>query len=156
MTNINQILSSIGIDLQRIVVDQLAWPLNRQLATKLSMVPNFKVGDFLKSITDEELNVLVEDITEMPLSDHTAAELYLMVILLSVAEGLEVTDEVLDVRFESVVTLISFESLKRKGVVNIDYDLMSLDFGDTMDFVKATNIGLEVVKEVLDDEGKES
>jgi hypothetical protein len=140
-----------GIDMQAIINSHTAWPLNKQLATKLSVFPHFSIGEFFKSMSDEDVNFLSTAINETTMEDHAASEMFLMTMLLSLAEGLGLEDDNdLVRRYECFIVLVVCEAMARKGLAEIKHDNMSL--GEDMkmaDLVKATPTGMAVVAELL-------
>lgn len=140
-----------GINLERVINSHESWAINKVLATKLSLHPHFTVGEFFQSIADDDLEFLSKAITETNFEDHASAELFLMMILLCMAEGLEISDdESLEARFDMLTMFVTLESLRRKGMVEIKYENMS--FGDDMnhvDLVRATPEGVNLVAQLL-------
>jgi len=140
-----------GINLERVINSHTAWAINKGLATKLSLHPHFTIGEFFQSMSDDDVEFLGKAIAETDMEDHASAELFLMMVLLSMAEGLEVADdESLQARFDMLLTFVTLESLRRKGMVEIKYENMS--FGDDMaqaDLVKATPEGMSLVAQLL-------
>lgn len=147
----------MGIDLERIINSHTAWPINKVIATKLSLHPHFTVGEYFQALADDDLEFLGKSLSETNFEDHAAAELFLMMMLLCMAEGLDVSDDdSLNVRFDMLTMFITFESLRRKGMVEIKYENMS--FGDDMgyaDLVRATPAGVNLVAQLLADDTKE-
>lgn len=140
-----------GINLERVINSHESWAINKVLATKLSLHPHFTVGEFFQSIADDDLEFLSKAIAETNFEDHASAELFLMMILLCMAEGLEIADdEKLEARFDLLTMFVTVESLRRKGMVEIKYENMS--FGEDManeNFVRATPEGVNFVAQML-------
>ena len=140
-----------GINLERVINSHESWAINKVLATKLSLHPHFTVGEFFQSIADDDLEFLSKAIAETNFEDHASAELFLMMILLCMAEGLEIADdEKLEARFDLLTMFVTVESLRRKGMVEIKYEIIS--FGEDManeNFVRATPEGVNFVAQML-------
>lgn len=140
-----------GINLERVINSHESWAINKVLATKLSLHPHFTVGEFFQSIADDDLEFLSKAIAETNFEDHASAELFLMMILLCMAEGLEIADdEKLEARFDLLTMFVTVESLRRKGMVEIKYE--NISFGEDManeNFVRATPEGVNFVAQML-------
>ena len=140
-----------GINLERVINSHESWAINKVLATKLSLHPHFTVGEFFQSIADDDLEFLSKAIAETNFEDHASAELFLMMILLCMAEGLEIADdEKLEARFDLLTMFVTVESLRRKGMVEIKYENMSFDEDMANEnFVRATPEGVNFVAQML-------
>jgi hypothetical protein len=143
-----------NLNLNAIINSHSAWALNKQLATKLSIAGNFTVESFFNTLSDDDLKFLADAIANTDYNDHAAAELFLMMMLLSMGEGLDIEDDdSLNKRFDALLAFITLESLARKGLVELRRENMS--FGDDMaqeDLVKISDEGLKFVSDVLNDE----
>ena len=144
------------LDLNAIINSHSSWALNKQLATKLSLVPNFSVGSFFQSLEDSDIEFLSKEVSTTSFDDHAAAELFLMLVLLMTAEGLDISDdEKLNQKFDILLMFISLESLHRKNLVKLSHDVMS--FGDDMNnenLVEATEDGMYLMAELLKQDSK--
>lgn len=140
-----------GLDLQGIISSRIAWPINKQLATKLAMTPHFNIGEFFQSLTDDDVAFLSNAINTTDMNDHAASELFLMMMLLSLAEGLGLQqDDDMTRRFEMLIVLITCEAMSRHGMAIIHREVMSL--GEDMHMAKlvtATPSGLETMSRLL-------
>ncbi len=144
------------LDLNSIINSHSSWALNKQLATKLSLVPNFSVGSFFSSLDDNDIVFLSKEVSETNYEDNAAAELFLMLVLLMTAEGLDISDdEKLTEKFEILLMFISLESLHRKNLVKLNHENMTFD--DDMDhttLVEATDDGMYLMAELLKQDQK--
>lgn len=144
------------LDLNAIINSHSSWALNKQLATKLSLVPNFSVGSFFSSLDDTDIVFLSKEVSETNYEDNAAAELFLMLVLLMTAEGLDISDdEKLTEKFEILLMFISLESLHRKNLVKLNHEHMT--FGDDMNhttLVEATDDGMRLMAELLKQDQK--
>ena len=146
-----------GINLERVINSHEAWAINKVLATKLSVHPHFTIGEFFQSMSDDDVEFLGKNLAETNFEDHASAELFLMMMLLSIAEGLSIgDDDHLEERFDMLTSFITIESLRRKGMVEIKYENMS--FGEDLakaDLVRATPAGISMVAQALKDENQD-
>ena len=105
-------------------------PITRTLAMDLVNSGYMRVGDFLKSLLDNDLQNLME------ISDNDECEQYCEILLiaemLATGEGLEssVDDQQFADRMNQFCILLSIESLQRKGLVKAYRENMS--FGEDM------------------------
>ena len=142
--------ANYGINLERVINRHSAWSLNKLLATKLSIHPHFTVGEFFKSMSDDDVQFLSKQIAETNYEDDAAAELFLMMMLLCIAEGLDNVGETMDSRFDALIMFVTCESLARKGLAEVMHKNMS--FGDDMkhtELVRATDAGMELMAGLL-------
>ena len=145
------------VNLERVINSYGAWDLNKQLATKLSLQPNFAVGDFFKSLSDEDIDFLSAQANNSDTDEHAAAEMFLMTVLLCMAEGVDFGDDVAEVRFNIMIYFIAAESLHRKKLAILNHENMS--FGDDMqhaELLRATPTGMSVIADVLKKEPDEN
>lgn len=101
--------------------------VTRMLAVDLMKNPYLTPADFLKSLSDEELQTLMEisDDDEHPRMD----EIMLISEMLATAEGLAAaTLEIATERVNQFCIFLVLESLSRKELVNVKYENMS--FGE--------------------------
>jgi hypothetical protein len=142
-----------SLDLNSIINSHESWALNKQLATKLSLVPHSTVESFFKSLSHDDLIFLGNGVNNSHHDDHAAAELFLMTLLLMVGEGLSIdSDEELEQNYNTLITFITLESLSRSGLVELKRENMS--FGADMagaDLVKATDAGVNLIAQLLND-----
>jgi hypothetical protein len=101
--------------------------VTRMLAIDMMKNPYITPADFLKSLSDEELQTLME-ISDN--EDHERMEeVMLMSEMLAIGEGLESANlEVAVERTNQLCILFVLESLARKQLIKIKYENMS--FGD--------------------------
>lgn len=145
--------ATYGINLERVINSHSAWSLNKLLATKLSIHPHFTVGEFFKSMSNEDIDFLSKQIAETTYEDDAAAELFLMMMLLCIAEGVDNDEESMDSRFDALIMFVTCESLARKGLAEVMHENMS--FGDDMkhaNLARATDAGMDFMAGVLGDE----
>ena len=104
--------------------------VTRLLAADLIARPYMPVGDYMKSLSDSDLQMLV-DLSEDD-SNPRYEDLILMSEMLAAAEGLPGTFDLEDVqkRIQIFVALLVVESLGRKGLVKVHRENYS--FGDDM------------------------
>ena len=144
-------LEVLGLNLKMVQDSPQTWSINKSLAFKLSLQPTMPVGDFFKGLSDADLRFLVMDCDQVGTDDEAEMELMLLATMLSSAEGLVINDdseELID-RCNVLVTLIVSESLRRKGLVNLKYENLSLG-EDARDLVIAsmTEEGNEFAKQL--------
>ena len=145
-----------NLNLNEIINCHTAWPINKQLATKLVLQGTFRLHTFFDTLNDLEMDALVHSIDRINNDDHVMSELFLMTLMLSVAEGLDIdgdNDVELQQRFNSLISLIALESLHRRGLVEVQRENMSLgqDSGD-LPIAKPTDAGRVLFKKLQDDD----
>ena len=145
------------VNLERVINSYGAWDLNKQLATKLSLQPNFAVGDFFKSLSNEDVDFLSVQANNVDTDEYSAAEMFLMTVLLCMAEGVDFGDDVAEDRFNTMIYFIAAESLHRKELAIVNHENMS--FGDDMkhaELLRATPTGMSVIANLLKDSPDEN
>ena len=105
-------------------------PITRALAVDLVHSGYMRVGDFLKSLSDNDLQNLME------ISDNDECEQFCEILLISemlaTGEGLSSSKDEQEYsdRMNQFCVLLALESLQRKGLVKLYRENMS--FGDDM------------------------
>lgn len=120
---------TFSINFENIVNGKNLLALTKMLAVQLRERPYTTPGDYMRSLSDGDIQMLVE-LTDKEEDEHFA-EILLLAEMLAQAEGLERADE--DTMMERVNAMIGFiviESLARKGMVKVHYENMS--FGEDM------------------------
>jgi hypothetical protein len=138
------------------------------LAFKLKENPYLSLGEYFKSLSDTDLDTLNDwaeqtyeynlaiangEDAEPPKSDD---DILMLSLLLNQAEGGDVSLDLVQIQKAMALftTLSVFVSLERKGLINLEYDKMSLQ-EDMMDAVVATKkegIDYDSLLDSLDDE----
>lgn len=118
------------VSYDRIVTEKSLLSITRLLASQMMGNPYITVGDFLRDITDHDLDMLnqVIDFGE----EHTNfGDLILLSEMLATGEGLEHgTVDVATERVNQFMVFIGCESLARKGMIKLHRQNMS--FGEDM------------------------
>lgn len=128
-------LSKFTINYKKIVSSTTMLTVTRLLASSLIINPYMRVGHFLKSLSDHDLEILTHLTNKSFDTDPQYEELLLMAEMLARAEG--ATSDNLDeitTHLEMFIMLIAIESLYRKGLVEVIHDNMSFgeDAGDLL------------------------
>ena len=100
--------------------------MTRLLATDLMNNPYLIVGDYIKGISDSDLDTLVKEM-DKPEGDQSYDNLLLIAEMLATGEGCapsETADQFGD-RMTQLVTFLVCESLARKGLIKVFHDNMS-------------------------------
>ena len=123
------------VNLDKVVADKSMLSVTRMLAMDLQQHPYLSVGEFLKNISDGDLDTLLQ-VSEDEDNPHFP-ELIIITSLLAHAEGIldEAVDdsifvEVLRERIGALIGFIAIESLYRRGLVDIYRENFS--FGEDM------------------------
>jgi hypothetical protein len=151
--------NQFGIDLQKVISSSSAWSINKMLATKLSIHPYFTIGEIFKGLSDEDVEFLRQKTYAMALgnvaeAEEIAAELYLMMMLLSIGHELQPeSDLMMDRWYEDLNIFIVCESMARSGAADMLYENMVFggDF-QTAPFMNMKHEGLELVAHALSEE----
>ena len=119
-----------NINYSRVVTEKTLLSVTRMLAADWTKNPYITVGDFLKHLSDGDLEHLIDIIDEG--EEHTNFEdLMLISAMLSEGEGLPCkTIDDYQRCTNMFMVLISIESLYRKGLIKIHRENMS--FGEDM------------------------
>jgi hypothetical protein len=118
------------INYQRIVDEKSLLSITRLLAIDMMKNPYIRVGDFLKNLSDIDLNVML-DIIDAGEEHENFSDLILIAEMLATGEGLEQGSlDVVHSRINQFLTLITCESLYRRGMIKVHHENMS--FGDDM------------------------
>ena len=118
-----------SINYEKVLHQETFLPVTRLLAADLMKNQYMPIGDFIKSLNDNSLEQLNEISAD---EDHpNFEEMILISEMLAAAEGTNMggTPEVHQ-RLNLFITWLVFESLKRKGLVKIYYEIIS--FGEDM------------------------
>ena len=144
--------NQFGIDLQKVIGSTSAWQVNKMLATKLSLHPYFKIGEVFKNLSNEDVEFLA--ISTNTLSENDSAELYLMMLLLSIGHELQPeSEDVLEQWCNELLDFIVCEHIARSGAATMLYENMVFggDFQNSP-FMKMNDMGLELIATVLNEE----
>lgn len=106
--------------------------VTRLLAADLLAKPYLKVGDWMQSVSDADLQTLINGAEPDENDEYKLEDILLVVMMLRQAEGLAPLKGEEDFRKAcgQLVTLMVIESLNRKGLVKVYHENMS--FGDDM------------------------
>lgn len=103
--------------------------ITKMLASKMLNVQYMTIGDFLKSLSNADINKLLEMVEHVNNDDYSINNLLLMSEMLSIAEGCAtLCEEDSHKNLEAFCVFVTCTSLERKGLVQVFYDKMS--FGD--------------------------
>lgn len=128
-------MEGLQINYDKIVADREMLTVTRLLAAHLCYNPYMTVGDFVKALSNEDLDVLMDVAEGMDKEDFQSAprleELVLITEMLVRAEGLITSDsDALVARINAFCTFLALEGLFRKGMVKLYHNHMS--FGEDM------------------------
>ena len=106
--------------------------VTRLLAADLLVKPYLAVGDWIRNVSDSDLQTLIEGSEPDDNDEYKLEDLMLIVMMLRQAEGLPPinTDEGFREGCGHLVSMLVVESLARKGLVKVFYENMS--FGEDM------------------------
>lgn len=129
------------INFSKAAKDKELLSVTRLLASQMMHNPYVTVGDFLKSVSDGDLELMI-DIIDVGEEHENFGDMILMSEMLATGEGLPsgTLDEV-TTRVNQFLVMLSVESLYRKGLIQVFHQNMS--FGDDM--------GDKIVAKKLDD-----
>jgi len=117
--------------------------VTRLLAAEMMKNPYVVVGDFIKDLSDSDLQSLMKAEEEQEFEDlSNLQDLILMSEMLACGEGCEQspTDTVFQDRTNHFITLLVIESLARKGLVRVYRENMSFH-DDMRDKIVVEKIG---------------
>lgn len=130
MDNIPPYSEDYSIDLKKIAAQSDFLAVTKLLAASLQIDPYMSPGPWFKQLSDHDLAVLANVVEEGPDGEHFE-ELLLIAEMLAQAEGIaERNIELATERVNMLVVLLTCESLRRKGLVKVNYENVS--FGDDM------------------------
>jgi hypothetical protein len=122
----------IVISYDRVIKEKDFLPITRTLAMDLSESGYMRPGDFLKTLTDSDVEALLL-ITEND-ENPRLAEILLISEMLATGEGLEQSQDADGVknRMNSFCAFLAIEGLSRKGLVKVYHENISFgeDFGN--------------------------
>ena len=122
----------IAIAYDKVIKCKEFLPLTRTLAMDLSASGYIRPGDFLKALTDSDVDALLKiaDNEENPRLE----EILLMAEMLATGEGLEQSKDAEQVseRMNAFCGFLAIEGLSRKGLVKVYHENISFgeDFGN--------------------------
>ena len=127
-------VSGFHLDYNNIINNKEVLAVTRLLATDLMNKGYIVVGDFLKNLTDADLEALTNNMEED--DDNQYHDLILVSEMLATGEGCEPSqsDKEFHARTNQLVTLLVLESLHRKGFVKLYHENVSFheDMGDKL------------------------
>lgn len=122
----------ISISYDRVMKAKDFLPLTRTLAMDLSESGYMRPGDFLKALSDSDVDTLLK-ITEDE-ENSRLDEILLISEMLATGEGLEQSKDAEQVsgRMNAFCAFLAIEGLRRKGLVKVYYENISFgeDFGN--------------------------
>jgi len=123
-------LDNYEVNLERVIEDKQTYSIIRLLAVDMQKNPYITVGEWLKSLSNKDVQSLVEDIADADESNDEAMQsLVLGTLMLSRAEQVFIeSDEELAKAAEMFRIFIVISSLDRKGMARAIYKNMS--FGE--------------------------
>ncbi len=124
-------LDDFEMNLDRIIVDKKIHSMIRLLAVEIQRNPYITVGEWLKSMNDDECESLCDHLVESDSAD-SMSDLILLGIMLTRTESVFIeTDSDLAQAASKMRMFLSISSLHRKGFVRARYENMS--FGEDAD-----------------------
>lgn len=127
-----------GVNLQRVIEHKEINSLIKYVAMTIKESGYYSLSLFLRTISNSDLQSLVEDlemvkhVNDLPTGEFTVLEnLIILSEMLSQAEGcIGNSDDEAEANFNYFSVVLVCESLKRKGIVTINYD--NISFCDEM------------------------
>lgn len=116
------------VNMDKVLNDPRFSSLTKSVVHKIRKLTYFTLVEFLKEISDIDLQSMIENIDRMNSSTNIAEDLIILNELLCIAEGILVESD--SESYENLyyfINVIHCESLKRKGFVDIDYTKISFD-----------------------------
>ena len=128
-------IGDMQINFDKVVEDREMLSITRLLAANMINNPYLAVGDFVKSLSDTDLDVLMDIAEEIDGDDFENTphleEIILITEMLVRAEGLISTDmDMLVSRVNALCMFLACEGLSRRGLVKLYHKNMS--FGEDM------------------------
>lgn len=140
-------LTEWSLELEKIRKQKQYSAVTRLLAATLMINPYMSVGTFFQTISDEDLQTLLEKAEEIKEFDGSESpgteEILLIAMMLAQAEGSPAQNmEELHDNISILTVLIAGTSLARKGLVEACYDNMSFgpDMRDAKVFIRKTDV----------------
>ena len=129
----SDMLREFVLDLEKVTKQTDMLAVTRLLASNLMKNPYMTVGDFMRELSNDDLDALLEiaNVVETEAESPRTAELMLIAEMLAKAEG--VTTELLTHamhHINALIVFLSIEDLARKGLVKVYHDKFS--FGEDM------------------------
>ena len=127
-------LAGFHLDYQNILKNKETLAVTKLLATELMTNGYIVVGDFIKNLTDADLQALTDNMEDDAKNQYQ--DLILVSEMLATGEGCGPSGN--DTEFESrahhFITLLILESLHRKGMVKLYHENISFheDMGDKL------------------------
>ena len=118
------------VNYDKIASEKTLLSVTRLLAVEMTKNPYIVVGDFLKQLSNGDLDTLLE-IIDVGEDHQNFSDLMLISEMLATGEGLERgTVDVMHQRINQFLVFVSCEALDRKGLVKVHHKNMS--FGEDM------------------------
>ena len=121
------------VNLDEVIKNKDSLAVTRLLAADLKARPYLPVGEFLSSLSDDDLQMLVKGSEPDEKGEVKFDDLLLIAMMLNNAEGLPPIEESEEARelLGKLITFLAVESLARKKMIRVYRENMS--FGDDMD-----------------------
>mgnify|MGYP003704469103 CR=1 FL=1 len=121
----NQDYSNLQLDYAKVLASKDTLSVTRMLAAQLINGGYLSVGEFLKSLSDTDLQMLV-NLTDEKDTPHVA-DFIVMAEMLAIGEGCDsaVDSNEFQYRTQQMITFILLESLYRKGLVELTHENLS-------------------------------
>jgi hypothetical protein len=128
----DELSNGFSINIQKLIGDNTLLAVTRLLGADLLARPYMAVGDFFKSLTDNDLQTLLKA-SEPDTQDEVMDDILLIGMMLRSAEGLEPLNELDQSKdiVQKIITFLVLESLYRKGLIKLYHENMT--FGDDME-----------------------
>ena len=132
-------VEELSLDVEQIAANKEFFGVTRRLASRLQENPYPVPGFFIRDMTDEELDLLQE---HSEVSSPHFEDLLMVALLLTVGEGIVLTEEQSHRSINSLLVMLACESLYRKGLVELKHENFSFgeDAGDNKVVILKNNI----------------
>lgn len=136
------------IDFPQVAADRRNLTINRLVASTFIHHPYIHPGHFIRDLNDHDLRILVDaGEVEHPLFEQVV----LLAMMLSVAEGLEITEDQGTYATSALIMALNCESLYRKKMIKFHHNNFSLG-ADAGKLVIAEKLDGIDYSSLLDDE----
>jgi hypothetical protein len=119
--------SNFSVNLEKVVKDKNSSSITKLLAAKLMVQPYMSIGEFLNSLSDDDVAILLDMVEEEELEN-----ILLITEMLAGSEGLGGSKDVEEstIKINAMANFIVLESLARKGLIKLHRE--NLSFGEDM------------------------
>ena len=120
-----------GVNFEQVLTSKNVSALTKMTVLKLKTNQYMTFAEFLQGLSDPDLEALVRSFDKLSTDDHVVGDVILLAEIVASGEGDSIFNiDDIDQRMSNLgyfVNAVTCESLKRKGLVTLDYTKITFD-----------------------------